>query len=56
LIILDHPASIQETKHRASELRIQLEDQLPQQKIEVIQHRAEEKTFISIAEELLRQT
>jgi predicted ATPase/transcriptional regulator with XRE-family HTH domain len=56
LVVLNHPAGIQETKNRASKLRDQLEVDLTPQEIEVVQHRAGEKTFNSIAEDILRQT
>jgi tetratricopeptide (TPR) repeat protein len=54
LIVLNHPASIQETKDRAARLRAELEAQLTQSQIETIQTRAEEKTLESVVEELLR--
>jgi predicted ATPase/transcriptional regulator with XRE-family HTH domain len=56
LIVLNHSGSIQETKNRATQLRPQLEAQLLPQKIEAIQQQAGEKTYTSLAEELLRQT
>jgi signal transduction histidine kinase len=56
LIVLNHSGSIQETKNLATQLRPQLEAQLLPQKIEAIQQQAGEKTYTSLAEELLRQT
>jgi hypothetical protein len=55
LVVLNHPAGIQETKNRASQLRNQLEVHLTTQEVEVVQRRAGEKTFNSIAEDILRQ-
>jgi predicted ATPase/transcriptional regulator with XRE-family HTH domain len=56
LIVLNHPASIQETKNRAAQLRAQLPVHLTPEELEIVQRRAEKKTFTSIAEELLRQS
>lgn len=55
LIVLDHSASIQETKNRASQLRAQLEVQLTPQEIKVVSRRAGAKTFTSVVEDILRQ-
>ncbi|HSB00220.1 MAG TPA: hypothetical protein VLE49_06190, partial [Anaerolineales bacterium] len=54
LIVLNHPASIQETKDRATRLRAELEAQLAQSQIETIQTHAGEKTLESVVKELLR--
>ena len=54
LIVLNHPASLQETKNRASDLRAGLEAQLTPTQIEAVQAHAGEKTFDAVVEELLR--
>lgn len=54
LFVLDHPASIQETKNRASQLQAQLEVQLNPQEINDLQRLAKEKTFASFANDILR--
>jgi len=54
LIVLDHPASVQETRSRATHLRAELEVDLTPQQIESIQTKAGKKTLESIAKELLR--
>jgi hypothetical protein len=56
LIVLDHPASLQGTRNRASQLRAQLETQLTSQEIENVHRRSGAKTFDLIAEDILRQT
>ena len=56
LIVLNHPASYQETRNRALQLRAQLEVQLTHQEIELVQQRAGAKTITSIVEDILRQT
>jgi len=55
LVVLDHPASVQETKNRAAQLHRQLEDQLSPQEIAAIQQRAVSRTFSSIVEYILSQ-
>jgi hypothetical protein len=52
---LDHPSSLQETKNRASELRIELEAQMTRQQVEAAQIRARDKSFESAVDELLKQ-
>jgi tetratricopeptide (TPR) repeat protein len=53
LIVLDHPGSDQEIKHRAEKLRAMLETQLTPTEIKAIQARAREKTFEVAVGELL---
>jgi tetratricopeptide (TPR) repeat protein len=53
LMILDHPASLQETKNRASGLRAGLEAQLTPAQIEAIRARSAEKTFEADVGDLL---
>jgi len=53
-IVLKHPASLQETKNRASGLQAELEMQLTSPEIEVIQNRDAEKSFEKVVEALLR--
>jgi predicted ATPase len=54
LVVLNHPASLQETKDRASELQADLEAQLTPAQIEAIQAHAGEKTFEAVVEDLLK--
>jgi predicted ATPase/transcriptional regulator with XRE-family HTH domain len=54
LMILNHPASLQETKTRASNLRADLEAQLTSIQIETIQAHAGEKTLKAVVGDLLR--
>jgi tetratricopeptide (TPR) repeat protein len=54
LIVLNHPASIQETKDRAAHLRAEVEAQLTPSQIESIQANREEETLESVVKELLR--
>lgn len=53
LMTLDHPASLQETKDRASDLRAELEAQLTPAQIEAIRARSAEKTFEAVVGDLL---
>jgi len=53
-IIFDHPASLQETKNRATRLRTELETQLTPLQIETIQSHAGEETFETIVKDLLK--
>lgn len=53
-IIFDHPASLQETKNRATHLRTELEAQLTPLQIETIQAYAGEETFETVVEDLLK--
>ena len=53
LMVLNHPASLQETKDRASDLRVDLETQLTPTQIEAIQAHAGEETFEAVVEDLL---
>jgi hypothetical protein len=55
LIVLNHPASILETKDRAARLRAELEPQLTPSQIETIQTKAGENTLESAVEDLLSQ-
>ena len=54
LIVLNHPASLQETKDRAEHLRAELETQLTPAKVAAIQARTGEKTFEAVVEDLLK--
>lgn len=54
LIVLNHPASIQETRDRAVHLRAELEVQLTPTRIEIIRSHAGEKAFDAVVEELLK--
>jgi len=54
-IVLKHPAIVQETKDRASRLRLELEAQLTRQQVEVAQARARAKTFEVAVDEVLKQ-
>lgn len=53
LLVLNHPASLPETKNNASALRMELEAQLTPLQIEAIQARAREITFETVVEDLL---
>lgn len=55
LVILDHPATYQEIKNRASRLRNQLADQMGPEEIKTLQWRAGTMTFASLVDELLQQ-
>ncbi len=55
LIVLNHPASIQESEDRAEALRAELEAQLTSQQVEAAQARAKAKTFEAAVEEILQQ-
>jgi tetratricopeptide (TPR) repeat protein len=54
LMVLNHPASLQETKDRADPLRAELETQLNPTQIEAIQAHVREKTFEMVVEDLLK--
>ena len=53
-MVLNHPASLQETKDRADHLRAELEAQLTPVQVEAIQAHVGEKTFEAVVEELLK--
>ncbi len=55
LLVLNHPASFQETKERATQLRAELEAQLTSQQVEAAQIRAKTTTFEATGEEILQQ-
>jgi hypothetical protein len=55
LIVLNHPASLQETKNRADRLRAELEAQLTSQQVEAAQARVQVKTFEAAVDEVLKQ-
>jgi tetratricopeptide (TPR) repeat protein len=55
LTVLNHPASIQDTRHRAEQLRTELEAQLTTHKVEAIKTRGQGKKFEAIVDELLTQ-
>jgi tetratricopeptide (TPR) repeat protein len=54
LVVLNHPASLQITKNRASALRADLEAQLTPTQVEAIQAHAADKTFEAVVEDLLK--
>jgi len=53
-IVLNHPASLQETKNRASSLQAELEMQFTPPEIEEIQTHLPEKSFEAVVDELLK--
>jgi predicted ATPase/transcriptional regulator with XRE-family HTH domain len=53
IFVIDHPASVQETKNRAAQLHAQLESRLTPQEIDGIQRRARANTLDSLAEYIL---
>jgi len=55
LIVLNHPASYQASKDRATRLRTELEAQLPRPQVEVAQARAQARTFEAVVDEALKQ-
>jgi len=55
LIVLNHPASFQETKDRAAQLRAELEAQLTSQQVEAAETRATATTVEAAVGEILRQ-
>ncbi len=55
LIVLNHPASVQDTKNRAAPLRAELEAQLTRQQVEAAQARVQAKTFEAAVDEVLKQ-
>jgi len=55
LILLNHPASAQETKYRAAHLHSELESQLTRQQVEAVQVRLQAKTFEAIVEDVLKK-
>jgi hypothetical protein len=54
LMVLSHPASLQETKNRADRLLPELEAQLTRQQVEAAQTRATAKTFEAAVEEIVQ--
>jgi len=54
LIVLIHPASVQETRDRAARLRLALETQLTSKQAEAAQARAQAKTFEAAVDEVLK--
>jgi len=54
LIVLNHPASFQETKNRAAHLRAELEVQLTSQQVQAARERAQAKTFEDAVNEVLK--
>jgi len=53
LIVLNHPASLQETKNRCSDLQAELEAQLSRQQVESILMRVDAKMFEAVVGDLL---
>ena len=56
LIVLNHPASVQDTRDRASRFQRELEAQLTRQQIEAVQTRVRARTFEFVVDEILNQT
>lgn len=54
MIVLNHPACLQETQNRADRLRAELEPQLTPGQIDAIQAHAAEETFEAVVEGLLK--
>ena len=55
LIVLNHPASFQETKDRAEELRAELELRLTPQKLQAVQAQTQEQSFDQVVSQVLGQ-
>jgi len=55
LIVLNHPASPQETRNRAAHLRAELEAQLTRQQVDAAQARATAQTFEAVVDKVLKQ-
>jgi tetratricopeptide (TPR) repeat protein len=55
LIVLNHPAGIQDTKNRAEQLKRELEMQLTSQQVERVQALVQIKTFEVIVDQVLKQ-
>ena len=55
LYVLQHPASLQETRDRAARLRAELESQLTRQQVEAAQARAQGRPFEVVVDEILKQ-
>jgi hypothetical protein len=55
LFVLNHPASLHETKDYVAHLRVELEKQLTGQQVEAAQVRARTKTIEAVLEETLQQ-
>ncbi len=55
LMVLNHPASLQETKDRADHLSAELESRLTGQQVEAAQARAQAKTLEAAVDEVLKQ-
>ncbi len=55
VVILNHPASIQETKDHASQMRIEIESKLTIKQIESIQAQMNNKPFETVAAEILNR-
>jgi predicted ATPase/Tfp pilus assembly protein PilF len=53
LIVLNHPASVQETRERADQLRAEMEAQLTSQQVEAAKARAQGKTLEAAVDEIL---
>jgi tetratricopeptide (TPR) repeat protein len=55
VMVLNHPASFQETKNRAAQLRAELEAQLTSQQVEATQVQAQAKTLEAVVDEVQQQ-
>jgi phosphate starvation-inducible protein PhoH len=56
LIVLQHPASIQDTKQRAEQRQHEVEAQLTKVQIEAIQARMQAKSFATVVDEILNHS
>ncbi len=54
-VVLNHSASLQETKNRASDLKAELEAQMTGQQVETARARAQANTFEVVVDEILEQ-
>jgi tetratricopeptide (TPR) repeat protein len=55
LVVLNHPASFQDTKNRAADLRVELEAQLTSQQVETAQARVPMQSFDQVVSQALEQ-
>jgi len=55
LIVLDHPAVLQETRNRAVQLHSELEAQLTRHQVEAARGRSQAKTFEAVVDEILKK-
>jgi predicted ATPase/DNA-binding XRE family transcriptional regulator len=55
LVVLEHPAAVQDTRIRAERLRTELEAQLTRQQVAAAQTRAQARTFEAAVDEIMQQ-